>query len=117
MAPRILLVEDDAALRSLAARALRAEGYQVIEAPDGLQAWKLVKESPFDLLVTDTRMPHLSGTQLAALVRELRPAMRILRISGSSGSGSEGMPSGMATLFKPFTPDGLVAAVRSLLAS
>jgi two-component system cell cycle sensor histidine kinase/response regulator CckA len=89
----------------------------VIEAPDGLQAWQLAKESRFDLLITDSRMPHLSGTQLAALVRELRPTMPILRISGSPGAGSDGMPSGMAALFKPFTPDDLVAAVRSLLAS
>jgi two-component system OmpR family response regulator len=117
MAPRILLVEDEVAVRSIAARALRSEGYEVVEAPHGLQAWQLVKESRFDLLVTDSKMPHLSGTQLATLVRELRPAMPILRISGSSGSGSDGMPRGMATLFKPFTPDGLVAAVRSLLAS
>jgi two-component system cell cycle sensor histidine kinase/response regulator CckA len=117
MAPRILLVEDEVAVRSIAARALRSEGYEVVEAPDGLQAWKLAKESPFDLLVTDSRMPHLSGTQLAALVRELHPTIPILRISGSPGSGSAGMLRGMATLFKPFKPDGLVAAVRSLLAS
>jgi DNA-binding response OmpR family regulator len=116
MALRILLVEDEAALRSIAARAFRSEEYEVIEAPDGLQAWKLAKESRFDLLITDSRMPHLSGTQLAVLVRELRPTMPILRISGSHDSGSKGMPSGMATLFKPFRIDDLVATVRSLLA-
>jgi len=60
-------------------------------------------------------MPHLSGTQLAALVRELRPTMPILRISGDSGS--KGMPSGMATLFKPFTIDDLTRMVRSMRAS
>ena len=113
MALRILLVEDEAALRSIAARALRSEEYEVIEAPDGLQAWKLAKESRFDLLITDSRMPHLSGTQLAVLVRELRPTMPILRISGSPGSGYD--ERGMATLFKPFSPDDLVAAVGSLL--
>ena len=117
MALRILLVEDEAALRSIAARALRSEEYEVIEAPDGLQAWKLAKESRFDLLITDSRMPHLSGTQLAVLVRELRPTMPILRISGSPDSGSKGMPRGMATLFKPFTIDDLTRMVRSMLAS
>jgi DNA-binding response OmpR family regulator len=115
MALRILLVEDEAALRSIAARAFRSEEYEVIEAPDGLQAWKLAKESRFDLLITDSRMPHLSGTQLAVLVRELHPTMPILRISGSQDPRAEPMPSSMATLFKPFSPDDLVAAVRSLL--
>ena len=114
MAPRILLVDDEAALRNVAARALRSEGYEVIEVPDGLQAWPLAKESRFDLLITDSRMPHLSGTQLAVLVRELHPTIPILRISGSPGSGHD--ESGMATLFKPFRIDNLVATVRSLLA-
>jgi len=117
MAPRILLVEDEVALRSIAARALRSQGYEVIEAPDGLEAWQLIKASRFDLLITDSRMPHLSGTQLAVLVRELRPTMPILRISGSPDSGSKGMPRGMATLFKPFTIDDLTRIVRSMLAS
>ena len=115
MAHRILLVEDEVALRSLAARALRSEEYEVIEAPDGLQAWKLAKESRFDLLITDSRMPHLSGTQLSVLVREVYPTMPVLRLCGSHYSGPEEI--GVRTLFKPFEIDDLVAAVRSLLAS
>jgi DNA-binding response OmpR family regulator len=86
----------------------------VIEAPDGLQAWELAKESQFDLLITDSKMPHLSGTQLAVLVRELRPTVPILRICGSHDSGPEEI--GLRTLFKPFSPDDLVAVVRALLA-
>ena len=115
MAPRILLVEDEVALRSLAARALRAEEYEVVEALDGLAAWALAKRSPFDLLITDSRMPYLSGTQLAVLVRELYPTMPILRLCGSHYSGPEEI--GVRTLFKPFEIDDLVATVRSLLAS
>ena len=115
MAPRILLVEDEVALRSLAARALRAEAYEVVEAHDGLEAWALAKHSRFDLLITDSRMPHLSGTQLSVLVRELYPTMPVLRLCGSHYFGPEEI--GVRTLFKPFEIDVLVAAVRSLLAS
>ena len=67
------------------------------------------------MLITDSQMPHLSGTQLAVLVREIRPTMPILRICGSRCSDPEEI--GVRTLFKPFSPDDLVAAVRSMLAS
>ena len=116
MAHRILFVDDEDTLRSIAARALRFKEYEVVEASDGFEAWGLAKKTRFDLVITDSRMPHLSGTQLAVLVRELRPTMPILRISGSPDSGSKGMPSSIATLFKPFRIDNLVATVRSLLA-
>jgi two-component system cell cycle sensor histidine kinase/response regulator CckA len=114
MARRILLVEDEPVLRNIAARALRAEEYEVIEAPDGLHAWNLTKESRFDLLITDSRMPHLSGTQLAVLVREFHPTIPILHLSGSHYTGPE--ETGVRTLFKPFEIVDLVAAVRALLA-
>lgn len=114
MAHRILLVDDEVALRTFVARALRFEEYDVVEAADGLTAWQLVKESRFDLVVTDSRMPHLNGYQLTALVRELYPTMPILRLSGSHNSGPDEI--GIRTLFKPFEIPDLVEAVRSLLA-
>jgi DNA-binding response OmpR family regulator len=114
MAHRILLVDDEVTLRTFVARALRFEDYEVVEAADGLQAWKLAKESRFDVVITDSRMPHLSGYQLAALVRGLHPTMPILRLSGSHNSGSDEI--GIRTLFKPFEIPDLVEAVRSLLA-
>ena len=114
MAHRILLVDDEVAIRTVVARALRFEEYDVVEAANGLQAWKLVKENRFDLVVTDSRMPRLSGYQLTALVRELHPTMPILRLSGSHNPGSNEI--GTRTLFKPFEIPDLVEAVRSLLA-
>jgi two-component system OmpR family response regulator len=73
MAHRILLVEDQAVLRTLAARALRFEEYEVVEASEGLQAWALAKASRFDLLITDSQMPRLGGSEFVARVRELHP--------------------------------------------
>jgi CheY-like chemotaxis protein len=57
MAGRIPLVEDDLAVRSFAACALRAEGYEVVEASDVLEAWAIAKQSRLDLLTTDSKMP------------------------------------------------------------
>jgi two-component system, OmpR family, response regulator len=115
MARRILLVEDEVMLRTLTARVLRSEKYEVVEASDGLEAWGLATESRFDLVITDSRMPNLSGSELVTRLRERQPALPILRISGSHGSGSEEMMRGVASLFKPFGIGDLVAAVRALL--
>jgi DNA-binding response OmpR family regulator len=115
MAPRILLVEDEVALLSLAARALRAKEYEVIEAAGGVQAWALAKQSRFDLLITDSKMPHLSGTQLTVLVRELHPSIPVLRICGSHFARPE--EPGIRTLFKPFTFEELTKMVSSMLAN
>ena len=113
MPPRILLVDDEDTFLSVAARALRFEGYEVVEAPDGLEAWAFARWTRFDLVITDNRMPHLSGTELVARLRELQPAPPILSLSGSHDRPEE---TGVRTLFKPFSIDQLVAAVRSLLA-
>ena len=116
MAHRILFVDDEDTLRSIAARALRFKEYEVVEASDGFEAWGLAKKTRFDLVITDSRMPPLSGAELRARLRDLHPRLPILRLSDGHDAGSEEMPSGMATLFKPFESDDLVAAVGSLLA-
>jgi DNA-binding response OmpR family regulator len=116
MAHRILFVDDEETLRSIAARALRFKEYEVIEASDGFEAWGLAKRTRFDLLITHSRMPLLSGAELMARLRDLHPTLPILRLSDGHDVGSEEMPNGLATLFKPFEIDDLVAAVGSLLA-
>jgi two-component system cell cycle sensor histidine kinase/response regulator CckA len=114
MAHRILLVEDEVALRSLAARALRLEEYEVTEACDGFEAWAIAKKTRFDLIITDSQMPRLSGSEFVARVRDLHPTLPILRICGSRYYGPEEI--GVRTLFKPFTIDDLTQMVGSMLA-
>ena len=113
MAHRILLVEDQVSLRSHAARALRLEAYDVTEACDGFEAWGLAKKARFDLIITDSQMPPLSEVEFVARVRDLHPALPILRIYGSHYSGPEEI--GVRTLFKPFTIDALTRMVGSML--
>ena len=114
MAHRILFVDDEDTLPSIAARALRFKEYEVIEASDGFEAWGLANKTRFDLVITDSRMPPLSGAKLMSRLRDLHPTLPILRLSDSHDSGSE--ETGTHTPFKPFEVDDLVAAVGSLLA-
>ena len=111
--PRILVVDDERALRSLVVRALRID-YDVTEAGDGDEAWALAQRTPFDLVVTDNRMPGMSGTQLAGRLQTIHPLLPVLHLSGSHGMGEPTTPD-VPTLFKPFEIDDLLAAVRALL--
>jgi len=111
----VLLVEDEAGIRALAARALERRGYNVLSASDGESALRLV-ESGLDgvsILVTDIAMPGMDGRTLARRLRERRPALAVLFMSGfvSGAPGELEAP----LLNKPFTPDALVSRVRQLL--
>jgi two-component system, cell cycle sensor histidine kinase and response regulator CckA len=116
----IVLVEDDAMVRELAARALRGYGYTVLAAPDGHAATKLAAAhpAPIHLLVTDV---VLSGQQGMALANEMiatRPAVRVLFVSGYSDDKlSSAAPEvrGVALLQKPFTPTELARKIREVL--
>ncbi|MEP6913882.1 MAG: response regulator, partial [bacterium] len=66
---RVLLVEDDNALRRMLEVTLRRAGYQVITAADGLEAMKLAFSSPVDIVVTDAMMPNLSGQEFCRLLK------------------------------------------------
>jgi two-component system cell cycle sensor histidine kinase/response regulator CckA len=101
---RILVVDDEAALRELISRGFRQRGYEVVEAGDGLAGLDVARSAtvPFDLVVTNSRMPHLDGAHLAECLRELDPTLPILHISGSHPSRHHELPDDIPTIFKPF---------------
>jgi CheY-like chemotaxis protein len=116
----ILLVEDQADVRLLAAIALQSKGYHVIEASSGAEVMKLVGQArpPVDMLLTDVVMPGMSGRLVAEALRPLYPGLRVLYMSGYTDDavvrhGVVG--SGDAFLHKPFTPLGLARKVREVL--
>ena len=117
----ILLVEDDPALRELAATLLRRLGYTVWEAANGVEALSLKQQSDIghvDLLFTDVVMPHMSGKELADRVRALFPHTRILFTSAYTENAivHQGvLDKGVALLQKPFTPSALAFKVREVL--
>ncbi len=115
----ILVVDDEAMLRSLVARAFRERGYQVVEAADGAEALDASRTAspPFDLVVTDSRMPELDGPRLVQRLREADPTLPIIHLSGSPGSEQGGslMPGNVPTLLKPFNLRELVEAAEQLI--
>lgn len=115
----ILLVEDDPAVRSVASRALQAKGYVMLPVEDAEAALELASrsEAPIDLLLSDVVLPGLTGPELAHALREERPELAVVFISGYSEELLQSrVVVGDATfLSKPFTIDVLAATVRRAL--
>ena len=111
----ILLVEDEPAVRQLFAQALTRAGYSVYEARNGQEAVKLfdLHGEQIDLLLTDMRMPYMGGAELAHHLRGRRRTLKLLCISGYSGS----LDADLAVDFlaKPFSRDDLLKKVREVL--
>ena len=121
MAQRVLVVEDELAVRRLASRVLRARGYRVLEASDGVEALQLMDRlgGGLDLVLTDIIMPGLSGPALVQRLLPATPELKVLYITGYSEEAirQHGMlPAGGALLEKPFTAHQLAERVREALA-
>jgi CheY-like chemotaxis protein len=116
----ILLAEDDAAIRTLAARTLRALGYRVLDAADGVAALELARaqEGPVHLLITDVVMPRGGGADLARQVRAEWPGVALLFVSGYPEAPSfdpDPAAGTVAFLHKPYSQADLASKVRETL--
>jgi len=116
----VLLVEDESNVRGILSRALREQGYAVLEAPHGNGALELAADpaTRIDLVVADVVMPGLGGRELAARLTEVRGELPILFISGYTGH--DVVERGLIErewpfLPKPVAPDALARKVRELL--
>jgi len=116
---RVLVVEDDVALRKAAVRILAAAGYQVSEAADGEAAMRWLDDPrhAVDLIFTDVVMPHAGGYAVAAHARRRAPDARVLLTSGyldgRAAPTSELEP--LPLLWKPYAPASLLRAARAAL--
>jgi PAS domain S-box-containing protein len=114
----ILVVEDDDTVRHLTCQVLRDHGYHLIEASGGTEAIRACEKykRKIPLLITDIVMPHMSGRELAARLRDLRPEIRVLYMSGYDDAVHRGsFEPGVSFLQKPFTGKELAQTVRRIL--
>jgi PAS domain S-box-containing protein len=116
----VLLVEDEASLRSLIEQVLGNQGYKVLVASMGEAALEIVKrhKEPIDLLITDVVMPKMGGQVLAEQMKTSHPEMKIIFMSGYTNNAllhNESLKEGALFLQKPFTPDVLLRKVREAL--
>ena len=117
---RVLVVEDQAEVRRLTSKLLRAHGYEVLEASDGPEALRISGREPgaIHLLATDVIMPGMNGRQVALALEHSRPAMRVLYLSGYADESivRHGvLEPGLTLLAKPFTAEALARTVREVL--
>jgi two-component system cell cycle sensor histidine kinase/response regulator CckA len=117
----ILLVEDEEAVRSFAARALRMRGYHVLEASGGEEALEIVKrdDTKIDLIITDVVMPNMDGPTMVRHVKQLKPNLAVIFMSGYAEEAfrrNDQNSEGIHFLPKPFGLKQLAAKVKEVLA-
>lgn len=112
---RALIVEDDSALRTNLAHILREVGLEVESAPDGAAGWQQIKNSVYDILLTDLRLPGMNGEELICQARALYPDLIIIAVTGYAdvGSAVKVMKLGATDYIqKPFMRDELLLRLQ-----
>jgi DNA-binding NtrC family response regulator len=116
---RILIVDDETKLRTLLSMALSSEKFEVEDAQSAEQALEKLKKAPgFDVVITDIRMPGLSGLELIQMIKGHygQPECIVMTAYGDAGTGVEAMRLGaFEYVLKPFEMDEMVILVRSAL--
>jgi CheY-like chemotaxis protein len=122
---RILIIDDDEAVRSTTKIILDAGGFQTLAVADGKSGIEAVKNAEFDAVIVDLFMPGMNGLDVASAIRKLRPDMPIIAASGFMfGGDCPEMPNfqeiaaeagATVALYKPFRPKQLLDAVRQAI--
>lgn len=115
---RVLIVDDEEDIRRIAVRALQSQGFRTAGCGDGMEAYKLILEQTFDLILLDVNMDGMDGFQILQKVREKNIMTPILIITGNDEEYNEvfGFSIGADDyIVKPFRPSALCARVKALL--
>ena len=115
---RILLVDDEANVRTVFSDILKKESYLVKEAKDGPEAIKAIDEETFDLALVDLRMPHMDGIEVLENIKKRKPEIPVIVYTGygSITSAVEAMRKGAFDyLNKPFSPQQLKSNIKKAL--
>ena len=111
----ILVVDDEGAVRRFALRVLEREGYRVVEARDGIEAFELIRQGhEFDAVVSDIVMPRMNGVELMQALSTTSPELPVILMSGyATGALAElGINAPCAILPKPFPAERLLQEVQ-----
>jgi len=124
--PRILIIDDDTAVREATRIALVANGYEVVTADSGRSGLDVLRENAVDLVILDVFMPGMDGLTVAPAIHSEHPNLPIIAVSGFMFGGQcPTMPGfdamaaeagAIATLYKPFKPPELVRTIKKALA-
>ena len=115
---RILVVDDEASIRDLCMRVLTRAGFQVATASTGEDAVSRLQDESVDLVISDIRMPGMSGLEVLEAAKALYPSIHVVLITGfgTPQTLERARQSGAdRVLTKPFNPTELLAAVREIL--
>jgi two-component system alkaline phosphatase synthesis response regulator PhoP len=115
---RILVVEDDAAIRQVNSEVLTYSGYHVDAVEDGAAAWDALQLKNYDLMVTDNEMPKVTGIELLQKIQEARMALPVIMATGAPPDDElsrHRLTPPAKTLLKPYTFDELLASVKEVL--
>ena len=113
---RILVVDDDETIRNTSSMVLASKGFEVRTAADGFQAPAELRKSPPDLIISDLRMPNMSGFELLSVVRRRLPYIPVIAISGEfNGTFPEGLIADHFFRKGAYSPDALFERIADLI--
>ena len=112
---RIMVVDDDACIRSLLRRTLELKGYEVVEANNGSEGLQQYHTAPTDLVITDIQMPVMNGLQMIKELRRTFPFAKVMAISAGKSTLDMVRSCVQCAMEKPFHIKQFVAAVQALL--
>ena len=117
---KIILAEDEDDMRRVLVKALEKAGHEVTSFGEGASAFEEIKQTTFDLLLTDIVMPEMDGIELARRASELDPSLKIMFITGFAAVAlhpDSKAPKDAKVLSKPFHLRDLVAEVERMMAA
>jgi DNA-binding NtrC family response regulator len=118
---RILIIDDEQQIRSMLRLMLERDGYEVVEAPDGIEGIRAYRQKPTDLIITDLIMPNKDGIGMIIELQKEFPDVKIIAMSGGGLNKPDGYLKGAkklgaaCTLTKPIDREKMLRAVKNII--
>jgi len=115
--PRILVVDDEKVVRDITQAFLALNGYEVHTASNGREAFDILLNRNYDVVITDLHMPLMGGGELLEKISQLKTDMVTIVLTGRAGTAADCRPEPYARLCKPFSHNQLIEVVQEGLKS